>query len=250
MTNRTKTIVSATAILMAAFVASRVLGLARDVVIAHAFGTSAELDAYNAAFRLPDLIFQLVAGGAFASAIIPVFSTYASRRGSEEAWRIVSVVANIVVLGALVIALAAFALTPWLVPWLVPQFSPEHQSLVMHLTRVMLISPVAFSMSIVITSVLNARQHFLLPAIAPIVYNLSIIAGAVLASAGLGVFGLAAGVAAGAVLHLVVQLPALARCGATYNLTLDLGHPGVREILGLLLPRAIGLTAAQVNFVV
>ena len=71
-----------------------------------------------------------------------------------------------------------------------------------------------------------------------------------LASAGLGVFGLAAGVAAGAVLHLVVQLPALARCGATYNLTLDVGHPGVREILGLLLPRAIGLTAAQVNFVV
>ncbi|TAK35274.1 MAG: murein biosynthesis integral membrane protein MurJ [Chloroflexota bacterium] len=250
MASRTKAIVSATAILMVAFVASRVLGLARDIVIAHAFGTSAELDAYNAAFRLPDFVFQLVAGGAFASAIIPVFSTYATRRGPEEAWRIVSAVANAVVLGALLIALAALVLAPRLVPWLVPEFSPAHQSLVVNLTRVMLISPVAFSVSIVVTSVLNARQHFLWPAIAPIVYNLSTITGALLATTGLGIYGLAAGVAAGSVLHLAVQLPALSRCGARYNLTLDLGHPGVREVLRLLLPRTIGLTAAQISLVV
>ncbi len=250
MTNRGKQIAQAAGLVMAAYVASRVLGLVREMVIARQFGTSAELGAYLAAFRIPDLIFQLLAGGALGSSFIPVFSVYLATRQREEAWRLASAVYNLVGLVTTVGALAAFLFTPQLVSLLVPGFSTEMQDLTERLMRMMLLTPIIFGLSGISMAVLNAYQHFLLPALAPAVYNLAIIAGALFLTPLLGISGLAVGVVIGAALHLLIQFPGLGQKGWSYFPTLGLHLPGVREVISLLLPRVLGLAVMQVNFLV
>jgi putative peptidoglycan lipid II flippase len=236
---------------MALFVASRALGLAREIVIARQFGTSAGLDAYLAAFRLPDLLFQLVAGGALGSAFIPIFTGYLAREDLAGAWRLASAVINWVLLILTTLALLAAWGAPLLVARVVaPGFSEPQQALTAELMRLMLVSTVVFGVSGVVMGALNARQHFLLPALAPIVYNLAIIGGALLLGPRWGVRGLAIGVVIGACGHLAVQLPELLRQGMSYHPVLAPRDPGVREVARLMAPRALGLAAVQLNFLV
>jgi putative peptidoglycan lipid II flippase len=235
---------------MASFVFSRLTGLARDMAISYSFGTSPELASYVAAFRLPDLLFQLLAGAALASAFIPTFARYEAEGKEREAWLLTSSVLNLVGLGALVASVTAMLAAPWVVPLIVPGFEPQYQELTVRLTRLMLVSPIFFGVSAIATGVLNARQHFLVPGLAPIFYNLSIMAGALLASQALGVYGLALGVAAGSLLHLLVQIPSLRRQGMLYRPVADLSLPGVREVGRLMAPRVLGLGAVQLNFLV
>ncbi|MBI2865431.1 MAG: murein biosynthesis integral membrane protein MurJ [Chloroflexi bacterium] len=243
-------VASATIILMAAFVASRLLGLARDMIIGGLFGTGPELDAYFAAFRLPDLIFQVIVGAVLGSALIPVFSRYMAKGEDEDGWHVASSCLNLLTLACVVMAIICFALAPWLVPLMTVGLQENYQALAVELTRIMLISAVFFGMGGVVMSILNARQHFLATAVAPVVYNLGIIGGAVFLSGSLGVRGLAVGVAAGSSLYLVVQIPALIRQGMHYRLVASLRHPGVREIARLMVPRTIGAGATQLNFAV
>mgnify|MGYP005849470865 CR=1 FL=1 len=244
-------IARAAGVVVVFFVLSRFLGLVREMAIGSRFGTSGELDAYLAAFRLPDFIFQLIAGGALGSAFIPVFTAYLAEGDEEGAWRLASAVANLVLL-----ALAALAgLAAWLAPWLVPSviapgFGPEKQALTVELMRWMLLCPVIFGLSGLAMAVLNSYQHFLLPSLAPVVYNLSIIGGALFLVPFWGVYGLVAGVVAGAVLHLAVQAPGLLSRGLVYSLRLGLGDLRVREVGRLMLPRALGLSVVQINFLV
>jgi putative peptidoglycan lipid II flippase len=236
---------------MALFVVSRALGLLREVVISHRFGTGGELDAYLAAFRLPDILFQIVAGGALASAFLPTFATLLAGDDDEGAWRLASAVINLVLILTAVLSVAAALAAPWLVRTVVaPGFPPARQDLTAGLMRLMLLTPTVFGVSGVVMGILNARQHFLLPALAPIVYNLGIIGGAVLLAPRLGVQGLALGVVVGALGHLLVQLPGLARHGLRYSPVLGLRDPGVHEVGRLMLPRVLGLAAVQVNFLV
>jgi putative peptidoglycan lipid II flippase len=114
----------------------------------------------------------------------------------------------------------------------------------------MLLSPIVFGLSGVVMGILNSFQHFLLPALAPAVYNLCIIGGALLLAPSMGVYGLALGVVAGSFMHLAIQIPQLARQGMSYRLGIDLAHPGVREVARLMLPRMLGLATVQVNFLV
>lgn len=239
-----------TLILMAGFVGSRLAGLVRDIVIGRTFGTSRQLDAYLAAFRIPDLVFQLLAGAALGSAFIPVFARRRVAGDEEDAWRLASAVLNLLALATLVVAGAAFVAAPALVPLLAPGFSLAEQDLALGLTRIMLLSPVFFSASGVIMAILQARHRFWLPALAPTAYNLAIIAGALWLSPGMGIDGLAVGVALGAALHFLVQLPGLGRAGMRYRLGFDLNHPGVKEVGQLMLPRVLGLGVVQLNFVV
>jgi putative peptidoglycan lipid II flippase len=118
------------------------------------------------------------------------------------------------------------------------------------MTRVMLISPVLIGMGAVVTGILNSYQQFTVPAIAPLLYNLAIIFAAIFLAPIMGVEGLAVGVAIGSLAHLVVQLPNLARVGQRYDLTIGLGHPGVRRVAWLMGPRMLGLAAGQLNFLV
>lgn len=240
----------AAAILMASFVGSRLAGLGRDMAISYEFGTSPELGAYLAAFRLPDLLFQLVAGAALASAFIPTFARYQAAGEEKEAWLMTSSLLNLIGLGTLGLSLVALVAAPWLVPLMVPGFEPQYQDLTVRLTRIMLASPVFFGVSAILGSALNARRHFLLPGLAPILYNLSITGGALLLARPLGVEGLAWGVTAGSLAHLLVQVPGLRRQGLVYRPVISLSNPGVREVARLMSPRVLGLAFVQINFLV
>jgi putative peptidoglycan lipid II flippase len=241
----------AAGLVMALFVVSRAMGLIREIVISHQFGTSGDLDAYLAAFRLPDILFQIVAGGALASAFIPTFASYLAREDEVGAWRLASAVINLVLILTAALGVLAAILAPWLVRAVIaPGFEPERQVLAASLMRTMLVTPVIFGVSGVIMGILNARQHFLLPALAPILYNLGIIAGAVVLAPAMGVQGLAVGVVAGALGHLLIQLPGLVRHGLRYTPALGLRDPGVHEVGRLMLPRMLGLAAVQLNFLV
>ncbi|MEX2373849.1 MAG: murein biosynthesis integral membrane protein MurJ [Dehalococcoidia bacterium] len=247
---------SAAGIVAAGFVVSRLLGLLREVVIADAFGTDPELSAYWVAFRLPDLVFQLLAGATLASAFIPTFSRVVLRDGPDEGWRLASTVLNLVSVATFVLAGLAFALAPLLVPLLAPGLGEatgrqtELHALAVDLTRLMLISPLFFGVSGMLMGILNARQHFTAPAFAPAIYNLGIIFGAIFLAGPLGVYGLAWGVVAGAAGHLLVQLPALRRTGMRWRPTFGVRSAPVLDVLRLMGPRVIGLAAAQVNFLV
>ena len=244
-------IARAAGLVMALFVVSRALGLAREMVISGQFGTSGNLDAYLAAFRLPDLIFQIIAGGALGSAFIPTFASYLGRDDQQGAWRLASAVINLVLLLTAALSVLAAIAAPWLVAGLIaPGFNPEQQALTVRLMRIMLVTPAIFGVSGVVMGILNARQHFLLPAVAPILYNLGIIAGAIFLAPAMGVYGLALGVAVGAAGHLLVQVPGLIRHKLRYAPILGMHDPGVHEVGRLMVPRMVGLAAVQLNFLV
>jgi putative peptidoglycan lipid II flippase len=244
-----RVLANASLILTIAALASRLLGWIRLLVIGSQFGASADLDAYFAAFRIPDAIFQLVVAGALSAALIPVFSSYRAREDEREAWRVASSVINLVLIALAVFSLVMALLAPWVVPIIAPGFDAETTELTVRLTRVMLVSPVFVGMGAVVSGLLNSYGRFGVPAVAPLVYNLAIIAAAVLLAPTMGVGGLAIGVVGGSVLHLAIQLPQLRKVGRHYDLTIGLGHPGVRKVGWLMGPRLLGLAAGQVNFV-
>lgn len=246
----------AAAIVAAGFIGSRLLGVVRTVVIARVFGASPELDAYNVAFRIPDLIFQVLAGATLGSAFIPVFARKFEREGSEAAWLLAARVLNLVVLATAALCAAAFLAAPALVPLLAPGLgddigrSAELTETAVRLTRLMLISTLLFAASGMLTGMLNGRERFLAPALAPMLYNLGIIFGAAALGERWGVDGLAAGVVLGAAMHLAVQVPPVMAAGFRPRAVLGWGEPAVTEVVRLMGPRVIGLAAAQLNFVV
>ena len=251
-----QSVAAAAGIVAAGFLASRLLGLVRSVAIADAFGTEPELAAYWVAFRIPDLVFQLLAGATLSAAFIPVFARVRMHEGPAEGWRLASAVLNLVSVATLAVAGIAFLLAPWIVPLLAPGLGEgsgreaELESLAVELTRIMLLSPIFFGVSGMLTGVLNARQHFVAPALAPLFYNASIIGGALLLAEPMGVRGIAVGVVVGSVLHMLVQLPALAVVGMRWRPAIDVASASVREVLRLAGPRVIGLAASQFNLVI
>lgn len=223
----------------------------REIVISSQFGTSASLDAYVAAFRIPDLLFNLVAGGALASAFIPPFAKLLTDGDTRGSWRLATQVINLVfVLAAALCVLAAIFAGPLVQYSVGVGFPPEQQALTTNLMRLMLITPAVFAVSGIVMGILNAHHEFLLPAAAPVMYNLSIIGGALLLAPSLGVFGLAVGVVVGACLHLLVQVPWLFRHQIAYTFGLGLRDSGVRQVVQLVIPRSVGIAAVQFNFLV
>lgn len=242
---------SAALLVMLFFVLSRLTGLAREIIVGARFGAGAGLDAYLAAFRLPDLLFQLVAGGALGSAFIPIFAGYWVNGDRSGAWLLFSRVLNLITAILVVFAAvgAVFAL-PIVQHIIAPGFPPEQQVLTAHLMRWMLVSTVLFGASGLIMGALNALQHFLLPAAAPVVYNLAIIAGAWFLVPVWGVYGLVIGVVAGSLGHLLVQIPGLVWKRARYTWDWRAADPGVREVGRLMGPRVLGLFFVQLHFLV
>lgn len=242
---------SATLLVMLFFVLSRATGLLREVVLSNRFGTTAAYDAYLAAFRVPDMLFQLVAGGALGSAFLPVFAAFWLKQDKREAWLLFSRVLNLVVLVLVgMAALAALFAEPIVRNVLAPGFSPEQASVTAELMRVMLFGTVIFGASGLVMGALNATQHFVTPAAAPVLYNVAIIAAAYWLGPTLGVRGLALGVVAGSLAHLLVQIPALVRRGVRYTPALSFADPAVRQVAKLMGPRVLGLFFVQMHFVV
>jgi putative peptidoglycan lipid II flippase len=248
----TRTLARAGLIVSIAFLASRVLGWLRLVVITNQFGATAvkDLDAFFAAFRIPDLIFQLVAAGALSSALIPVVAGVLQTDGEARAWRIVSTVTNLMLVALLVLATIVLVFADRIVPAFTFGFGPTAMTRTIDLTRIMLLSPIFLALGAVATSALNARGRFAGAAVAPIVYNVAIIGAVLVLGPSMGVTGVAIGVVAGSLGHLLVQLPPLRAIGYRYEPRIDLADSAARRALALMGPRAVGLGASQITFVV
>jgi putative peptidoglycan lipid II flippase len=242
MSDRLSHIARNTLLVAASFGLAMVTGLVRNVVVARQFGIGADLDAYYAAFKLPDLLFTVVAGGALATAFIPVFAAFLSRGDLEGAWRLASAITNLVVLMVSGLAVVAALLAPWLVRNLIaPGFDARQQAEAAALMRLVLISTLIFGVSAVQSSVLHGFKHFLLPALAPAMYPLGIAAGALWLAPAWGVRGLAVGAIAGALLHLAVKVPGLVHYGFRWWPVLDLDSLAVRRVAVLMGPRVLDL---------
>ncbi len=245
-----RTLARAGLIVAGAYFVSRILGYVRVVVITNEFGAGAQLDAYFAAFRVPDTLFQLVAAGAFGSSMVPVLAGIFAKGEDERGWRVVSTVINIMLIVLATLAVIIAILAPQIVPLITPGFDAVGTELTVRLTRIMLMSPVLLALAAVASSSLNVRGRFASSAVAPSLYNVSIIVGAVLLGPVLGVEGLAVGVVIGSLLHLGVQIRPLMREHFHLSLRIDMSDPAVRQILTLMVPRAIGLGANQIVFMV
>lgn len=233
-----------------AYLVARVLGYIRVVVIGTTFGAGPELDAFFAAFRIPDLIFQLVAAGAVASALVPMVAGMVAKGEHDHAWRVVSTIANLMVVGLLAFAAIAFVAAPALVPIIAPGFEGDQLARTIDLTRLMLLAPMFLALGATATAALNGTQRFAASAVAPVVYDLAIIGAAVILAPSLGVTGLALGVVAGSLGHLLVQIPPLLRAGFRYAPRINLSDAQARLALALMGPRVIGLGVTQITFVV
>ncbi|MEO1440637.1 MAG: lipid II flippase MurJ, partial [Chloroflexota bacterium] len=211
-------IARAAIVVLLGFLASGALGLVRTAVIAAAFGTSNELDAFLAAQRVPEALFVLVAGGALGSAFVPVFSRYLKDDADyDKAWQLASATMTLSAGAAGILSLVALLTAPLYVPLYAPAGSGEGvPQLTIRLTQIMLLTPFIFSISGLLMGILNAHQSFTLPAIAIGMNNIGLIIGALVfaqvlpeQNGGANVYGLAIGAVLGALLHLVVQLPGL-----------------------------------------
>jgi putative peptidoglycan lipid II flippase len=245
--DRMRRLAQAALVVMTGFLLSRILGAVRNIVIAAHFGTGTEYDAYVAAIAVPDLVFQVLVGGAVGSAFIPVFKRYLALGEEDEAWRLTSSAINAFALVAIgTSALLAVFARPIMDVWVAGQ-DAQFRDLVASLTRILLISPAIFAVSTFCSSVLNSYHRFAIAAMAPLLYNLAIIGAAWGLSGPLGIYGLALGAVVGAGLHLLIQLPFCLRLGMRWRPIVDLHHPGVREVARLFAPRVIGLGVVQFN---
>jgi putative peptidoglycan lipid II flippase len=244
-------IARASAIMIVTLVASRVLGWLRLSVIGAHFGETPELDAFWAAFKIPDAIFGLVVAGALASAFIPVFTSYLAREREDEAWHVASSVMNAVLLLLIGFSIVMWIAAPYVVPTFVAPFhDPQQIALTVDLTRIMLLSPIFMGLSSLTTGILNSYRQFLSSATAPLVYNLVIILFTQFGYPFLGIHAVAIGVVVGALVMWLVQLPELTFRRTRYSFSLDLSHSGVRDVLRLAGPRTLALGAVQIVFFV
>jgi putative peptidoglycan lipid II flippase len=226
---------------------SRLLGVLRDHVFAQIFGLG--LDAYYLAFRIPDLLYTLLILGALSSAFIPLY-TRLNVKDPREGDRFASQVLNAVFLALLLLAGFLFLLAPWLLPILAPGFSAVDVQTAVDLTRLMLLSPIFLGLSGVLQGIENVHKKFWGMALAPILYNVSIISAAWFFGPEYGVYGLAWGVILGAFLHFLVQLPGAIFTPFHYRFAMPGWTKTVKEFFTLALPRVFGMAAAQLTLVV
>ncbi len=231
-----------------ASVASRLLGVLRDRILAGTFGAGNELDIYYAAFRFPDLVFNLIIMGALSAGFIPVFIRFLHREDKKEAWALANCVANFTSLFLILFSLALFAFAPFLIKILTPGFSAEKIAETVKLTRIMAWSPFLLGLSAVLGNILQSLKRFFTYALAPILYNLSIIFGALVLVPRFGLAGLAWGVVLGSLIHFLTQIPSLVGTGYRYSFLFNWRQPGLKDILYLTSPRIMSVALLQLNF--
>ena len=245
---RTTAHVARSALLVGAFFGlDKALGLLRDVVIGQAFGTSPELDAYYAAFELPDGLFTVVAGSALATSFIPILSAHISAGDEDDTWQLVSAVLNLALLVVAVISVVAAIFAPQVIALVAGGFDAYRADLATRLMRLVLLQTLLSSASGIAMSTLQAHQHFLLPAAAPLFYTLGRIGGALLLAPRWGIYGLAIGGLLGTVGHFLIQVPGLIHVRARWWPRLR--HPDLPHVLKLMKPRMLGLGVTYLNFV-
>ncbi len=260
---RTGNLARATIIVTSALMLSRVLGLVRTSLFASVFGSKADAlnaDAFTNAFAFPDMLFTIVAGGALASAFIPVFTSYlVEKRDRNAAWRVASSALNIIMLALVILAVLGIIFTPQFLTLTLPTIMSNHNSepetLVM-LTRIMLLQPIFLGGATITIAILQARQSFVLPALGQVIYTESLIGGILATKVDetthifgghLGIAGPAWGVVAGAALQLLIQIPGLIGAKMQYSFSFDIFHPGIREMFRLMAPRLLNAAILYVS---
>ncbi|MBI2022187.1 murein biosynthesis integral membrane protein MurJ [Candidatus Daviesbacteria bacterium] len=246
---RQNSILSGALILMVAVFASKFLGLIRDRLLVHNFDTSTA-SIYFAAFKLPDLLFQLLIFGAISVAFIPVFTEHLQRKGGEEAFKFASNLLNLSLLVFGLASLVAFFLIPFLNLFFAPGFTGHQKVLTDQLTRLIMISQWILVIGSFFIAVAQSYQRFIIPALAPLFYNIGIIAGIVLLSPIFGIAGPAMGAIIGSLLHMLVQIPLIRSLRFKYSLSFNIFDKGVGEVFKLMSMRNIGLIVEQINDVV
>lgn len=235
-------IARSTLTVMIAFGIAKVISLAQTVIIANVFGISAEWDAFVTANRLPEQIFNLIAGGVLSFAFIPVFTGLLADHKREQAWRLASHVINTVFLVTFSLSLLTFIFAPWLVANVVaPGFDAATQAQTADLMRILLVSTLIFSVSGIMMGILQSHNLFLLPALAPILFDVGILIGVIFLIEPFGVYGIAIGAVLGAALHLSIQVPGLLRVRPRWTIELGWNDPALRHIIRLMIPRMIDL---------
>jgi putative peptidoglycan lipid II flippase len=234
------------------FLIDKVFAFVRTGIISRQYSDSVHLlDTFNAANNLPDVLFALISGGALAMAFIPLLTEYLTTKDRAAAWDLFSRVANVafLVTGSLAVLIAVFA-QPIVDAKLgiAPGFDAEQRKLLAELMRLNLVGTVIFSISGLVMASLQANQHFVLPAIAPSMYNIGQIFGAIFLVPRFGIHGLVYGVIIGAALHLLIQMPMLFKFGFRWTPSLDIRHTGLVEALKLMVPRL--LTMGGIQFIV
>jgi putative peptidoglycan lipid II flippase len=253
MTTSTATnrIARSAGVVMIGMVLSNLIGLARTTLVASAFGTGPALDSFWAANNVPQIIFNLVAGGALASAFIPTYTDFLMQNDRAGADRLVSAIATwlfvILSLSSLFCAWFAEPILRWLIA---PGFSAEQIQSAAGLLRILLLSPTLFGLSGLLMGVLNSHHRFFFSALAPMFYPLGQIFGAVVLAPSMGVAGLAWGAVLGSFLHLVVQIPSWTALHSRFRPTWGTDLPAVRQVMRLMAPRLVGQSAVQLNFTV
>lgn len=251
----------AAALVALSSLASRALGVLRDRILAGQFGASQSLDIYYAAFRIPDLIFNLLVLGALSAGFIPIFSGLIkdmkcdsgacySDSPNYDAWRLALNVLNLLTLFLLILSVIGIIFAPQIVRLITPGFSPEAQRQTASLTRLMFLSPIFLGISGVLGGILQSFKRFFLYSFAPIMYNLGIIVGALYFSKSFGLFGLALGVVLGAFLHMLIQIPTVWGLGFRYKFKFNFKDFKTRQIGRLMIPRTLSLAISQINLVV
>lgn len=241
---------------------SRLLGVVRDRILAGQFGAGANLDIYYAAFRVPDLIYNLIVLGALSAGFVPIFTSlikdFSCKEDKEckpsehngEAWSLANNILNIIFVGLAVLSFLGIIFSSSLTRLLTPGFGSEEQVLTAALTRVMFLSPLFLGISGVLGGILQSFKRFLIYSLAPIFYNLGIIIGALYFSRWCGLYGLAWGVALGAFLHMAVQIPSVYILGFRYKLKIVWRDLNTKKILKMMAPRTMSLAISQINLVV
>ncbi len=235
---RQSDILSAAVILATATLASRILGLIRDRTLAQFF-SEGEIGIYFAAFRLPDSLFEILILGTLSAAFIPTFVSYISKKKDEEAWKVASTVMNLALLFFLFLAIIVFLLAHPFSYLIAPGFSESEIRLMASLTRILLITQGLFVLSLFLTGVLKSFQRFLVPAVAPLFYNLGIIISIILFAGRLGIYAPVWGAVFGAVVYFVIHLPLAFHLGFRFSRSFDIFHPGVRKVFVLAAPRTV-----------
>jgi len=239
----TRRIAQASGIVMASVLASRILGFFREWTVAHQIGSNAITDAYYAAFTLPDFLNYLVAGGSLSITFIPVFTMFMAENREDEGWHVFSTVVTSmgVLLAALVVVGEIYA--PQLVELIAPGFSPAEKARVIFLTRLMMPAQICFYQGSILSAVQYAKGQFVVPSLAPVIYNLGIILGGVLLSPRIGITGFAVGVLGGSIAgNFLLQIYGAKRAGARFTPNLDLRHPGFWLFIKLTVPIMLALS--------
>ena len=246
---QTKNVFGAAAILASFSLLSRLFGLLRDRLLAAHFGAGRELDVYFAAFRIPDLIYNVLIAGGLVVCFLPLFSELL-KEDEKSAWEFTNNLLNIFLVLLSFVSLVLFIFAPFLVKIVAPGFDAEQLKLTILLTRLMFLSPIFLGLSSIFSGIIQYFNRFLTYSISPILYNLGIILGILVLAPIFGVLGVAMGVVLGSFLHFLLQFLAALYCGFKYKLSLNLHYRGVKRAFLLMIPRVFGTAVSQVNLLI